>query len=323
MQALSSFPRTAHYVPTIDFIIQFERSARWPDDLTAIQKMKLAFMERLASALMTSAEGFDVSVVYEHLTPSLDVPDNAVLQITTAAGWAFSARIYHDRELTLLNRAAEQKGSNATKPTDASVSRRNLSQTILSYRRHFIYKPAHHRAVAALCHQHSAYAGTVRLVKRWLSSHWLLNCHISEEAVELLCAHLFIGRYADGSVQTRHEPASVPGSKELGFIRMVKFFRDWRWQNGINIPMYRQSLKENEEVLSQDGGASVGSLHCAWRLSTELDQDGHMWTSTGPKILAAQRVKALAKATWSVLQGLEVGQINSKVGSVNLSRLCI
>lgn len=37
-----------------------------------------------------------------------------------------------------------------------------------------IHAPRHHRVIAALCHSHSAFAGTVRLVKRRFALHWLL-----------------------------------------------------------------------------------------------------------------------------------------------------
>ncbi len=50
-------PPTARYLPHMDLIVEFEKSSKWPDDLKAIQKIKLAFFERVAEGLMKSTSG--------------------------------------------------------------------------------------------------------------------------------------------------------------------------------------------------------------------------------------------------------------------------
>jgi len=53
-----------------------------------------------------------------------------------------------------------------------------------------------------------------------------------------------------------------------------------------------------------------GSTEGVWSMSTEVDGDERMRTSHGPDMVDAFRVRALAKATWDDLQGLEQGQLN-------------
>ncbi len=97
------------YIPTMDLVLQFERSGRWPDDLAAIQKTKLAFFETIGTALMKKLPGLRASDVTGENDASTGISDQACLELLTADGWAFSLRIWHDREATLLQRALEKK----------------------------------------------------------------------------------------------------------------------------------------------------------------------------------------------------------------------
>src|SRR5258707_13678299 len=82
--------------------LEFEKSARWPDDLVAIQKMKMAFLERIARALAEAMPGLVTRVAIVSLTGVPPTADQAQLEITTPDGRAFAFRILHAREATLL-----------------------------------------------------------------------------------------------------------------------------------------------------------------------------------------------------------------------------
>ncbi|KAG9095422.1 hypothetical protein FRC07_011102, partial [Ceratobasidium sp. 392] len=47
----NTMPDSIKYIPAMDVVLQLEKSARWPDDLAAIQKIKLAFFVGIADAL--------------------------------------------------------------------------------------------------------------------------------------------------------------------------------------------------------------------------------------------------------------------------------
>jgi len=305
---------THGYMPSMEIVIEFEKSAKWPDDLRAIQHMKLAFFERISVLLMGSIVGLKATVVIGDGSCSSELHDQAKLEIVTPQGWAFSARLWHDREDTLLGRIIDSKPHIPQHVAwKAEANGKEFQQALQAreiYTRRFIHAPRHHRAIASLCHQFPAYAGTVRLVKRWLSSHWLLHGHVTEEAVEIICASFFpcVSKlHASGTAAT--SSANLPGSKERGFSVVVEFLKGWRWEDGIFIQLYGAS--DNLPEVPNVG--IVRSKSGVWRLSTDADKDGRMWTSIGPDIVAANRIRALANATWDHLRGMENGTLDVKV----------
>lgn len=250
-----------------------------------------------------------------------EIIDQAQLEIVTEQGWAFSARIWHDREATLLDKIINDKSRLAntkqkTGPESSAYAkeRQEALEAREIYTRRFIHAPRHHRAIASLCHHFSAYAGTVRLVKRWLASHWLLQGHISEEVIEIICARFFVGDGKSLGIDagSLDHNASVPGSKERGFASVVEFLKNWKYEEGLFVPLYGST--ETTELLDMAAVAVIaGSKAGVWTVSTEGDKEGHAWTAQGPEPIAALRVRALAKATWEHLQGMEQGNLDVKV----------
>lgn len=336
-------PRNARYLPYMDLVVEFERSFKWPDDLKAIQKIKLAIFKKMAETLMKALQGLKARVVkgdgvHEH-NPVLD---QSFLEVVTPEGWAFALRIWNIREEVLLDRIIA--GRDKTLPhighlkNQKQLQGRDHHDAVYAkevYTQRFIHAPRHHRAIATFCHRYSAYAGTVRLVKRWLAAHWVLGPgRVSEEAVELICTKVFLG--ADGrylSVDVDSDEAirqpSVPGTKERGFSLVIEFLKDWRWEEGTNVPIYAAAKKQSngfpeDAAEAGEGGTAKringeakkdvkGSNTVAWTITTDFDQEGKMWTSNGPDVVVARRVKALALATWDFLQDVEKGCINVQV----------
>ncbi|KAH9476209.1 Nucleolar protein 6 [Psilocybe cubensis] len=329
-------PPTARYAPPIEVVLEFEKSARWPDDVRAVQVVKMAFMERLGSALMESVQGMQARVITGHPTDS-ELVDRAVLELITPEGWAFHARIWYDREVNLLDniiggRAALQPHIK-TKDKEKERKGPDYHAALKAkevYTRLFVHAPRHHRAIAALAHRYGAFAGTVRLAKRWLAAHWVLGAHVGEEVVEVICASLFVGAGAgsggvgvggvgtgvgEGVEQTvRH---LVPGSKERGFALFVQFLKEWKWEEGLFVPLYGGSnvpaatTTAAAAATSKASTASVaGPNKSVWKVSTEHDPSGHVWTYKGPDLVVAHRVRALASATYAYLGTLESGQLD-------------
>ncbi|KIK63933.1 hypothetical protein GYMLUDRAFT_424118 [Collybiopsis luxurians FD-317 M1] len=310
----SVLPPNAKYVHPIDFIIEFERSSRWPDDLKAIQKVKLAFLERIAKGLMVSISGCQASVVVRRGTIDSEVQDVARLEIITAEGWTFSGRIWQDREATLLDRIINNTSglphiTVKSKAAGKGKEYHDAVQAREAYTRLFIHSPQHHRAIAKLCHHFSAFAGTVRLAKRWFASHWLLGGHVSEEVIELICAQFFVREGWDAEVDKEQESGnhnvldrmSVPGSKERGFASLIRFLKDWRWEEGLFVPLYGSTVS----VSAQPKAVTAASTG-VWKIRTRMDEEGAIWTMRGPDAIVARRVQALAQATWNYLQDMEL-----------------
>jgi U3 small nucleolar RNA-associated protein 22 len=344
-------PPNARYLPYMDLVIEFEKSSKWPDDLKAIQKIKLAFFERVAEQLMKKVGGLKARVVTgDGVHESNLMLDQSFLEALTPEGWAFALRIWNPREAVLLDRiiAGHDKFLPHVKPLQQNKQKNLIGKEYHDavyakevYTRRFIHGPRHHRAIASLCHRYSAYAGTVRLVKRWLAAHWVLGPgKVSEEAVELISAKIFVGddgKYVGMDVDSElaiNQPG-VPGAKERGFACVVDFLRKWKWEEGMHVPLYSPSsdpgqafLAEAEmEVMSGGDSGTKGqpngkekakevkaSSTSAWTISTEFDKEGKMWTSHGPDVVVAHRVRALSEATWGYMENLEKGNINVQVG---------
>ncbi|KAI0759414.1 Nrap protein [Trametes elegans] len=309
--ARAALPKPASYLPAMEVVIEFEKSGRWPDDLRAIQKIKLAFFERLASVLTEAVKGLQARVVLGARAARTEIEDEAALELVTAEGWAFRARIWHDREATLLDRIINDQPHlpKALRKNSAGEDARERALAVRArevYTRRFVHAPRHHRAIAALCHRFVCFAGTVRLVKRWLAVHWLLRGHVSEEAAELLCAYVFLrtAPALQGAMDTPTPTVDAPGTKERGFAKVVEFLKDWDWRTGLVVPL------DNAEqgAAAPEAVPSSTSRDMAWALATPFDPQGHMWTAAGPNAVIARRVTALAKATWEGLKGLEGGE---------------
>ena len=291
--ASSALPPWARYVPAMDIIIEFEKSSRWPDGHAAILKMKLAFFEHIARLLMKAVEGLTARVVVDNSSTSASFQDLGRLEILTPDGWAFSASIWHEREATLLDRLIEGG------PNQSSTLRekRAALKAKSTYVRQFIAAPSHHRAISNLCYRYPGFSGTVRLVKRWLASHWLLDVHVSQEATELICAKMFIG---DGSglsedFDNPKNQVGAPVTKERGFAVVVHFLANLEWEAGLHVPLFEKAEPSTPQ-------ASAGSPG-VWVIRTSADPSGKMWTSDGPDAVVARRITAFAKAAWNQLQG--------------------
>jgi len=288
----SILPLCSRFIPCISLNLELEKSARWPDDLAAIQKMKMAFLERIAQALTNAIPHLHARIDTVSSAGAPLTADHAQLEITAPDGWAFGLRIWHDREATLLDRILHRPTAHSLHELESARMARRL------YTRRFIAAPRHHRAVAALHHRFVAFGGTVRLVKRWLAAHWLLRLHVREEAVEVLCAAVFAGI----------DSARAPKTRERGFACVIRLLWNWDWTEGMKIPLYGDS-DPGPDVYSSSASGAKG----VWTLITEADLDGRMWTVDAPDVVAAGRIRALAQATHVYLQGVESGVLDVSV----------
>ncbi|KIK81853.1 hypothetical protein PAXRUDRAFT_832582 [Paxillus rubicundulus Ve08.2h10] len=294
-----ALPTPLRYLAQIPIILEFEKSSKWPDDICAIQNIKLAFFETIATALMASTPGLRASV-YIGDPRGLGVQDHVSLEILTAEGWAFSARIWHDREATVLERliASPKTQPLFLAPSSCPITKyqREARHALDVYTRRLIHAPRHHRAVSDLSHRYAAYPGTVRLVKRWIASHWLLGIHITEEVVEIICARPFVGT----NTMLPGMAVSVPRSKERGFALVLEFLKEWKPEDPLFVPMY-----EDNGSFTKPSVVAVSSKSGVWTVSTSQDKSGRMWTSCGPDAVAAHRLRALAEEACKILQAAD------------------
>ncbi|CAX43492.1 nucleolar RNA-associated proteins, putative [Candida dubliniensis CD36] len=188
-----------------DCVLQFETSTRWPDELSALEKTKSAFLLKICEELAeTEYNSF--------ITKDESVPFNeniTLLNILTPEGYGFRIRAFTERDELLYLRAV----SNADK------QKALVQDVYLKFNEKYMGSVKHTRSVTHLAQHFHFYSPTVRLFKQWLDSQLLLQ-HFSEELVELIALKPFVDP----------APYSIPHSVENGFLQILNFLANWNWK---------------------------------------------------------------------------------------------
>ncbi|KAK4685401.1 U3 small nucleolar RNA-associated protein 22, partial [Tremellales sp. Uapishka_1] len=295
-----SAPECAKYIPYAEIVMQFESSPRWPDDLAAIQKVKLALMEKVGRVVMDQMSKAKACVVFDSDAES-EIEDSASLEVLLPQGIALRVRIFHEREKTLLERVVQ--GDAPSAGTALPQPPRKLAVPALAKHLHrFIDLPKHHSSIAPLHHRFPSYSSATRLLKRWIGAH-MLALHVRAEVVELIMARIYLD---PGCLHT-------PSSATSGFVRAIELLAEWEWRSEpMFVPNFsategrarfpaekRERGQEKFENLRKKDKEIVNG---AWVVITEEDEDGLKWTRKGPSRVVAGRIAMLAKATLSALQ---------------------
>lgn len=275
--------KMSHLPTPANVVIQFEGSGRWPDDLVAIQRTKIAFLLKLNELLQDSVDSITTRIGLEN--EGQDVLNQAYLDVTYDSEATFRLRIHHDREQTLHERRLKDK---SVDPKSREISAIGLAK----FKRDYIKSPAHTQAVSRLCTRHPALSGSIRLTKRWFASHLLAN-HIADEVVELLVVRTF----------TQPWPWQQPSSVQTGFLRTLSWISRWDWR----AEPLMVDLSDSGE-LKKAGMHAIQTNFEAWRkldpgmnrvalfVASNLDIDGQTWTDGTPAKVVAGRMTALARA---------------------------
>ncbi|WVF73208.1 hypothetical protein IAT40_008027 [Kwoniella sp. CBS 6097] len=323
---LPTAPSSINHVPYSEVVVQFESSPKWPDDLAAIQKVKLALSDRLARVIEERLSGAKVNVVFDQ--HASEVQDHVALEILLPAGVAFRLRIYHERERTLLERVVYE--DEPVFATSLPRPPRRLAAPALDLHvRRFTHLPTHHSSVAPMHHRYPSYSSATRLLKRWLSSH-MLSTHISTEVTELIMAKVYL------------DPGcmSAPCSATTGFLRAIDLLANWDWKTEpLIVPIFTlkdastssspdgrvrfpstqrqeclktfEGLRAKEKASTSSSSTSdSGSVVHGWVVFTEQDESGLRWTKGISRVVAG-RVGVLAKATLGAAKNAsEIGDLD-------------
>lgn len=267
--------------------VQLEGSSRWPDDLSAVQRTKIAILLKLGELLEEWSPGLFARIGLENANNIL--LDTGFLDILYPSGAFFRLRIHHERELSLLERSLKGEAHTA-------ASREEIVSALSTYKRNFIQAPLHSQAVRTLSTRFPLLSPSMRLMKKWRDSH-LLSGHICDELIELLTIRTFVHPF----------PWSVPGNLMTGFLRTLMLIAKWDWRSEPLI------LDFNGEMESQDINA-INLRFGAWRkidpsmnrvamfVASNVDRDGITWTEYGPSKVVAARFTSLAKAAHQLVK---------------------
>jgi U3 small nucleolar RNA-associated protein 22 len=309
-------PDTASYLPLHDIVMTLESSGRWPDDVPAIQAMKAAFYEKMAGLLPEHMAGSRACVVYDvDAATQGPLADTSALEIVTSTGFAFRARIHHERERTLLERIIASRD-------ETPARKREARSALVRFAQRFDSATRHHATVATLQARLIALGEATRLLKRWVSAQML--SHISPELLELLALHVFL------------QPGAQPHSAAAGFARTLQTLATWRWRDepllvachaAVDAPegevvaprfpleLAAQAEKALKTVRSQDPSKETRT----WLIATEKDIEGTDWASRGPTAAEAHLLQQLAAGA---VQYLSAKSASLTAADVMVRRLC-
>lgn len=287
---------SASYLPTQDFVMTFESSGQWPDDLPAVQAMKMAFFQAISGKLLEVLPGGSrTNVVFDHDADDNKLWDKVALEVVLASGFAFRGRIHHIREETLLERIIDDKDESSFMQSQAKAA-------LNRYHVRFTNAIRHHNHMSALVSRFPSISDAVRLTKRWINGQ-LFGNHLAEELIELLVASVYI------------EASSVPGLGHLGFLQTLRKLADWNWQEEpLAVPMtaatsatpssnmessIHRSIQTNFGQLRR---MDAGMHHLAWFIATEEEPKGVQWARNSPSAGSADALQRLAKAACALLE---------------------
>ena len=276
----------------IQVCVQFEGSKRWPDDFTAVQRTKIAFLLKMGEGLEHSSS---VAITRVGLENTSDILSNiAFLDVTYHGGMAFRIRIHHEREQVLI----EQERENTSK---ATMEREAAASALSTYKRDFLQASLHTQAVRKLSTRFPPLARSISLVKIWRDCH-LLSDHITDELIELLTIRTFVhsGSY------------SIPGSPMTGFLRTLLFVSKWDWRT-------EPFITDMSGDMSISGIEAIRMRFQAWRkldpamnkialfAASDVNPSGITWTEKVPSKTVAAHFTGLARAAINLVKEQNLG----------------
>lgn len=273
-----------------DVVLQFESSSRWPDEISALEKTKTAFLLRICEVLSKETN------YTAYLSKDESIPFNedvTLLNILTPDGFGFRARVLTERDEVLYLRAVANAGND----------KQFVQEAYFKFNQKYIASVKHTRTVGILSTSFPYYSATVRLFKKWLDAHALL-CHFPDELVELIALKPFL----DPAMYT------VPNSVEKGFLQIINFIASWNWKDDpLILDMVKRIDGEADELdnklsdkltvqayqLIQENFAKIRSsdpigVKTQFFVGSRDDPSGIMWSN---KLLLpiASRLTALAR----------------------------
>lgn len=282
-----NFSQSSPLSAPADILVQFEGSGRWPDDVVAIQRTKIAFLLKIGALLEEADSNITARVGVENEEQTLQ--NCAYLDVIYETGAAFRLRIQTDREQTLLERVIKEKSTNNRTREEAVVA-------MSTFKRTAVQLPLHSQSIATHCTRFPLLSPTIRLLKLWLDKH-MLSGHVSEELAELLAVRTFLQPY----------PWKAPSSAMTGFLRTLLFISKWDWRL---VPL----IVDFTGTMTSTDVSTINTRLEAWRkidpgmnrtvlfAGSNHDTTGTAFTDQGPSKMVAARMTALARSACKVVK---------------------
>ena len=175
----------------VEVVLQFEASARWPDDVAAMQQVKLAFLIRIAR-LLSERGGSEDGITTRLTRQYLDVHFR---------GFVFRVVIFVKNEPALVQQQASQYRAAASEAsgTDAAelvASAKELTALAAVMRRDLALLPQLTSWIRGFAVQFPSFAPAARLAKRWVRAYMCMCACVClcvcVCVCVCLCVHTFV-----------------------------------------------------------------------------------------------------------------------------------
>ncbi|TPX18245.1 uncharacterized protein E0L32_002754 [Thyridium curvatum] len=283
----------------MDIVIFFEASGKWPDNLSAIQRAKIAFLLKIGESLEEARPGVTTHIGMEEIQS--DIQNLAFLDIVYPESAAFRLRIHGDLEEALLERRTKDKTLDQNVRTEAV-------HLLATFKRLYATLPLHNQMISTAVTRFPALSPTIRLVKSWFNAHKLSH-HFNEDLIELAVLHVFVEPY----------PWQAPSSPATGFLRTLLFLSRWDWRTE---PLVVDASSGVDDFSPADRAAAATRLE-AWRkidpnmhhtvlfAATPHDASGTAYTTRDgqphPSRVAATRMTTLARSACRLVKEAGAG----------------
>ncbi|CAN1190623.1 Nucleolar protein 6 [Linum perenne] len=261
---------TSSCIQPLEVMIQLEGSANWPKDEVAIEKTKSAFLLKIGESLESNWK----------MTCNATEDDVVIF----LKGYAFRLNILHDRALTLVN----------------SGSGSQRAKLVCSADKRIFLQSQHSSIINGVQRLYPAYGPVVRLAKRWVAAHLFSAC-LTDEAVELLVAHLFVNPL----------PFKAPSSRLTGFLRFLRLLAEYDWSfsalvvdiNNDLSPSDKEEIEKNFLLSRKGYEGNMQNVSPAMFLATPYDKASVAWTSS-LNSMELKRLVAYARSSATLLTRL-------------------
>jgi len=250
------FDRTGKvlFIEPVEILLTLENTGKWPNDLDALEAAKSEYLIQLGEALR------DREYCVKFASDYLDVMHGQ---------FVFRLRLKVPKELALASASLGKQ----------EFQKRRLNLEIL---------PRVHAALDQVYREKPAFGLTCRLVKRWLSCH-LMTDHISDVAIDLIVAHLFL----------HPQPYTEPSSSSCGFQRFLMLMSQYDWKLTPLIVNFDNQLKIDEINRIRDAMQEDRSKFPPIVICTPYDKDTSPWAKSEPTL---PKLDLLCRLTEKALQ---------------------
>ncbi|XP_066143685.1 nucleolar protein 6 isoform X2 [Euwallacea fornicatus] len=249
------------YIEPLELVIQLEHSSKWPNSLQAVHHIKTSIYLEISKMLLN-----------RHQIASTVTKD--YLEVFYQ-GLVFRYTLYVAKEVALMKKELSENGGTAY--VDNQIS--------LAYQKRLNVLPKINAALKGLQIQFPSFGPGTALAKRWLRAHLVDQHHISDVAVELCNAALYLNS------STFAESCSP----QISFLRFLKFFSEFQWEQQPLIVNFNEEISKEDLRELRDKFTENRIFLQPLYIVTPYDQGQSFFTAPNPSREILCRVKQLAK----------------------------